>query len=98
MIRNVLVAYGRDGNDQMPNGDILSQHTRAAADDKFVESIGNKLFKESGSSPLYEVAVEVERIAEELLKGKGIYPNVDFYSGIVYDKMGIETEIGRAHV
>ena len=42
---------------------------------------------------MYEVAVEVERVAEELLKGKRIYPNVDFYSGIVYHKMGIETDL-----
>jgi citrate synthase len=52
-----------------------------------------RLFKECGNSPMYEVAREVELVAEELLKGKGIYPNVDFYSGIVYDKMRIETDL-----
>ncbi len=50
------------------------------------------LFKECGSSPLYEVAVEMERVVAELLAGKHVHPNVDFYSGIVYDKMGIEVE------
>src|SRR2546426_1284456 len=58
-----------------------------------LQGLCERLFKECGSSPLYEVAVEVERVAAELLKGKGIYPNVDFYSGIVYDKMGIETDL-----
>src|SRR5438552_11116148 len=58
-----------------------------------LQGLCERLFKECGSSPLYEVAVEVERVAEELLKGKRIYPNVDFYSGIVYDKMGIETDL-----
>jgi citrate synthase len=51
-----------------------------------------RLFTASGSSPLYEIAREVERVAAELLGGKGIHPNVDFYSGIVYEKMGIEAD------
>jgi len=58
-----------------------------------LQGLCQSLFKECGSSPLYEVALEVERAAGELLKGKGIYPNVDFYSGIIYDKMGIETDL-----
>jgi citrate synthase len=57
-----------------------------------LQKISERLFKETGTSPLYDVAVEVERVAEDLLGSKGIYPNVDFYSGIVYDKMGIELE------
>ena len=32
----------------------------------------------------FETALEVERICEELLSAKGVYPNVDFYSGILY--------------
>jgi len=57
-----------------------------------LQSLCERLFRECGPSPLYEVALEVERISAELLEGKGIYPNVDFYSGIIYDKMGIEVE------
>jgi citrate synthase len=52
-----------------------------------------RLFTESGSSPLYDVALEVEKSAGELLNEKGIYPNVDFYSGIIYDKMGIDVDL-----
>jgi len=52
-----------------------------------------RLFKECGTSPFYDTAVEVEKVAGALLKDKGIYPNVDFYSGIIYDKMGIETDL-----
>jgi citrate synthase len=58
-----------------------------------LQTLCERLFKECGSSRLYEVALEVERVAGELLKGKGIYPNVDFYSGIIYEKMGIETDL-----
>jgi len=57
-----------------------------------LQNISERLFKETGTSSLYDVAVEVERVAGDLLGSKGIYPNVDFYSGIVYDKMGIELE------
>jgi len=51
-----------------------------------------RLFTECGTSPLYEVALEVERVSKELLGDKGVHPNVDFYSGIVYDKMGVEAD------
>lgn len=57
-----------------------------------LQGLCERLFRECGTSPLYEVALEVERVAADLLKGKGVYPNVDFYSGIIYDKMGIEVE------
>ena len=57
-----------------------------------LQKICERLFKETGTSPLYEVALEVERVAAEHFGAKGVYPNVDFYSGIVYDKMGIELE------
>ncbi len=52
-----------------------------------------RLFNVCGTSPLYEVAVAVEQLAGERLKDKEIYPNVDFYSGIIYDKMGIEVDL-----
>ncbi len=57
-----------------------------------LQGLCEQVFRECGTSPLYEVAVEVERVSAELLAGKPIYPNVDFYSGIVYDKMGIEAD------
>jgi 2-methylcitrate synthase len=39
------------------------------------------------------MAVQVERVAGELLGSKGIYPNVDFYSGIVYQALGIPRDL-----
>nr|MBI3612165.1 citrate synthase [Nitrospirota bacterium] len=57
-----------------------------------LQGLCEQVFRECGTSPLYEVAVEVERVSAELLAGKSIHPNVDFYSGIVYDKMGIEAD------
>lgn len=58
-----------------------------------LQSLCQRLFGECGSSPLYDVALAVERTAGELLAGKPIYPNVDFYSGIIYDKMAIDTDL-----
>jgi citrate synthase len=57
-----------------------------------LQQLCERLFKECGASPLYEVALEVERVSAELLGAKKIYPNVDFYSGIVYDKMGLDPD------
>ncbi|NNE08640.1 MAG: citrate synthase/methylcitrate synthase [Gemmatimonadetes bacterium] len=42
---------------------------------------------------LYEVAKEVDRVVSGELKDKKIYPNVDFYSGLVYKALGIETPL-----
>jgi len=38
-------------------------------------------------SKRFETALEVERVCEELLSAKGVYPNVDFYSGILYSEI-----------
>ena len=50
-----------------------------------------ELMKERGGqiSPLFETAVALEEAAGERLGPKGIYPNVDYYSGILYSEMGI---------
>lgn len=58
-----------------------------------LQGLCQRLFKECGHSPLYDVAVAVESAAAEMLGPKGIYPNVDFYSGIIYDQMGIDTDL-----
>ncbi|MGB0715368.1 MAG: citrate synthase [Phycisphaerae bacterium] len=44
------------------------------------------------SNPLFEIAQEVERTATNHFGEKGIWPNVDFYSGIVYDELGISVD------
>lgn len=51
-----------------------------------------QLFEEQGRTPLYDLAVQLEEIMVKRLGDKGIYPNVDFYSGIVYSKLGIPTD------
>ena len=58
-----------------------------------LQALCGTLFKTCGTSPLYDIALAVEQAAGETLHGKGVYPNVDFYSGIIYDKMGIDTDL-----
>jgi len=52
-----------------------------------------QLFERSGSTPFYDIAEEVEKVMAEKVGAKGVWPNVDFYSGIVYDKMGIPVDL-----
>ncbi|MDH5493514.1 MAG: citrate synthase [Myxococcales bacterium] len=58
-----------------------------------LQGLATQLFAELGRSPIYDVAVELEQQMEALVGHKGIYPNVDFYSGIVYEKLGIPIDL-----
>lgn len=49
-------------------------------------------YKHGEKNSMLQIAVEVERIAEDRLAHKGVYANVDFYSGILYREMGIPTD------
>ncbi len=56
---------------------------------RILQGLAVEMFKQFGSTPLYDIACELEEQLESRLGHKGIYPNVDFYSGIVYEKMSI---------
>jgi citrate synthase len=58
-----------------------------------LQGLAEQLFEKFGYDEYYEIAVEMERVVSEKLGGKGIYPNVDFYSGLVYRKMGIPKDL-----
>ncbi|NOY09963.1 MAG: citrate synthase [Spirochaetes bacterium] len=59
---------------------------------KILQKLAELYFATHNSTPLFDVAKEVEKYAVSILKDKKIYPNVDFYSGIVYERMGIPTD------
>jgi len=61
-----------------------------------LQNLVEKLFEKFGHDKYYDIAVEMERVIEEKLSQKGIYPNVDFYSGLVYRKLGIPTDLFTA--
>ena len=58
-----------------------------------LQGLAEQLFEKFGYDEYYEIAVEMERVVSEKLGDRGIYPNVDFYSGLVYRKMGIPTDL-----
>jgi citrate synthase len=58
-----------------------------------LQELATKVFEAKGKSKIYDIATRLEEVAKERLADKGIYPNVDFYSGIVYDKLGIPTDL-----
>ncbi len=58
-----------------------------------LQGLATQLFAKFGNTPEYDVALELESQMADLVGGKGIYPNVDFYSGIVYEKLGIPRDL-----
>ena len=58
-----------------------------------MQGLATHLFGTLGSDTRYEIAKKIESITFERLAPKGIYPNVDFYSGILYAKLGIASDL-----
>jgi len=55
--------------------------------------MADQVFAEMGSNALLEIALELERIAleDEYFVSRKLYPNVDFYSGMIYQALGLPT-------
>jgi citrate synthase len=62
---------------------------------KIIKALAYDVFKEMGANPLLEIALELERIAlsDEYFISRKLYPNVDFYSGLIYQAMKLPTNI-----
>jgi citrate synthase len=60
---------------------------------EILQGLAEKLFDRFGHDRYYDIALELERVAGEYVADKGIYPNVDFYSGLVYRKLGIPADL-----
>jgi citrate synthase len=58
-----------------------------------LQDLVHKMFDEFGHDPYYDIALELEGQVLEKLGAKGIHPNVDFYSGLVYKKLGIPSNL-----
>ena len=58
-----------------------------------LQELAKQLFAKMGHDEYYDIAVELENVVTEKLGEKKIYPNVDFYSGLVYRKMGIVSDL-----
>ena len=62
---------------------------------KLVKKAAYEVFEVTGANPLIKIALELERIAlqDDYFMSRKLYPNVDFYSGIIYQAMGFPTSM-----
>jgi citrate synthase len=62
---------------------------------RIVQKMAEKVFAVTGRNPLLDVALELERIAleDDYFVSRKLFPNVDFYSGLIYQAMGFPTTI-----
>lgn len=60
-----------------------------------IKRTADEVFEVTGRDPLLDIALELERIAlnEEFFVERNLYPNVDFYSGLIYQAMGFPVEM-----
>lgn len=61
---------------------------------KLIKQIADDVFDQTGLNPKLKIALELERIAleEDYFVSRKLYPNVDFYSGLIYQAMGYPTD------
>jgi len=62
---------------------------------KIIKQAADEVFEITGRNPLLDIALELERIAleDEYFVSRKLYPNVDFYSGLIYQAMGFPLEM-----
>src|SRR5207248_10265855 len=58
---------------------------------RIIKRVADEVFEVTGRNRLLDIALELERIAleDEYFLSRKLYPNVDFYSGIIYQEMGL---------
>jgi citrate synthase len=56
---------------------------------RIIKKVADEVFEVTGKNPLLDIALELERIAleDDYFVQRNLYPNVDFYSGIIYQAM-----------
>jgi len=61
---------------------------------KLIKTVADQVFEQTGLNPKLEIALELERIAleDDYFVQRKLYPNVDFYSGLIYQAMGYPTD------
>lgn len=60
-----------------------------------IKRVAYEVFEATGTNPLIDIALELERIAleDDYFVSRKLYPNVDFYSGIIYQAMGFPVDM-----
>jgi citrate synthase len=62
---------------------------------KIIKRAAQDVFEVTGTNPLLDIALELEKIAleDEYFVSRKLYPNVDFYSGLIYEALGMPVEM-----
>ncbi|HWO42057.1 MAG TPA: citrate synthase [Candidatus Eisenbacteria bacterium] len=62
---------------------------------KIIKQVADEVFEVKGRNRLLDIALELERIAlsDDYFVKRKLYPNVDFYSGLIYQSMGLPTDM-----
>ena len=62
---------------------------------RIIKKIADQVFEVMGRNPLLDIALELERIAlsDDYFIKRKLYPNVDFYSGLIYQSMGLPMDM-----
>ena len=62
---------------------------------RIIKQVAEEVFEVTGKNPLLEIAQELERIAlqDDYFVSRRLYPNVDFYSGLIYEAMGFPIDM-----
>jgi citrate synthase len=62
---------------------------------RVIKEIAEQVFAVTGRNPMLDIALELERIAlqDDYFVGRKLYPNVDFYSGLIYQAMGFPVDM-----
>ncbi|HWH79153.1 MAG TPA: citrate/2-methylcitrate synthase, partial [Candidatus Binatus sp.] len=62
---------------------------------KIIKHVADQVFEVTGRNPLLDIALELERIAlsDDYFIKRKLYPNVDFYSGLIYQSMGLPMDM-----
>jgi citrate synthase len=62
---------------------------------KIIKRAADSVFEVTGRSRLLDIALELERIAleDDYFVSRKLYPNVDFYSGLIYEAMGLPSDM-----
>ena len=62
---------------------------------KIIKTAVDEVFEVTGKNPLLQIATELEKIAldDDYFVSRKLYPNVDFYSGLIYEALGMPVEM-----
>jgi len=62
---------------------------------RIIKQVADQVFEVTGRNPLLDIALELERIAlsDDYFIKRKLYPNVDFYSGLIYQSMGLPMDM-----